>query len=193
MYQEDAMRIIAGEWRGRKLSAPLNATIRPTADRIRESIFSILHSRFDGDWPALRVADFCAGTGALGLETLSRGAQHATFVEKMPAAVQLIEQNISSLKAATRSTIVRADVTKLPRATASVEVIFFDPPYGEAIVEAALVAAVAQGWAAPGTLCILEQPSGTVISVPGWACGDVRRYGKTQIMLFEYGDAVEGA
>jgi 16S rRNA (guanine966-N2)-methyltransferase len=186
------MRIIAGEWRGRKLSAPLTATIRPTADRIRESIFSILHSRYDGDWPALRVADFCAGTGALGLEALSRGAAHVTFVEKMPAAVQLVEQNISSFKAATRSTIVRADVTKLPHISAPVEVIFFDPPYGEAIVEAALISAVVQGWAASRTLCILEQPSGTTLSVPGWACEDVRRYGKTQIMLFEYGDEVGG-
>jgi 16S rRNA (guanine966-N2)-methyltransferase len=184
------MRIIAGEWRGRKLSAPLTATIRPTADRIRESIFSILHSRYDGDWQALRVADFCAGTGALGLEALSRGAAHATFVEKSPAAVRLIEQNIASLKATPRSTIVRADVTKLPRAIAPVEVIFFDPPYGETIVEAALIAAVTQGWAAPRTLCIVEQPTGTSISVPGWHCDDVRRYGKTQIMLIEYSDTV---
>jgi 16S rRNA (guanine966-N2)-methyltransferase len=187
------MRIIAGEWRGRKLSAPLTATIRPTADRIRESIFSILNSRYDGDWHTLRVADFCAGTGALGLEALSRGAQHATFVEKMPATVQLIEQNISSLKATSRSTIVRADVTKLPRANAPVEVIFFDPPYGDAIVEAALEGAMTQGWIKARTLCIVEQPSGTIISVPGWTCDDVRRYGKTQIMLFEYGDEVGGA
>jgi 16S rRNA (guanine966-N2)-methyltransferase len=186
------MRIIAGEWRGRKLNAPLTATIRPTADRIRESIFSILHSRYDGDWPALRVADFCAGTGALGLEALSRGAAHATFVEKAPAAIQLVEQNITSLKAALRSTMIRADVTKLPRAAAPVDIIFFDPPYGEAIVEAALAAAVAQGWAQPRSLCILEQPSGTTLSMPGWQCEDVRRYGKTQIMLFEYSGEIGG-
>jgi 16S rRNA (guanine966-N2)-methyltransferase len=186
------MRIIAGEWRGRKLNAPLTATIRPTADRIRESIFSILHSRYDGDWPALRVADFCAGTGALGLEALSRGAAHATFVEKAPAAMQLIEQNIASLKAAPRSNVLRADVTKLPRTPAPINIIFFDPPYGETIVEAALAAAVAQGWAQAGTLCILEQPSGTSLAMPGWRCEDVRRYGKTQIMLFEYSSEIGG-
>jgi 16S rRNA (guanine966-N2)-methyltransferase len=182
------MRIIAGEWRGRKLIAPDTIAIRPTSDRIRESIFSILHSRYDGDWQALRVADFCSGTGALGLEALSRGAIHATLIEKAPVALRLIEQNIEGLKAAARTTILRADVTKLPRAAGSVDLIFFDPPYGEMIVEAALLAAATQGWAGAQTLCILEQPSSTIIDVQGWKCEDVRRYGKTQIMLLEYKD-----
>lgn len=185
------MRIIAGEWRGRKLIAPDTLAIRPTSDRIRESIFSILHSRYDGDWQSLRVADFCSGTGALGLEALSRGAAHATLIEKAPVALRLMEQNIAGLKAMARTTILRADVTKLPRAAAPVDLIFFDPPYGEAIVMPTLVAATIQGWARPGTLCILEQPSGTSLAVPGWTCADVRRYGKTQIMLFEYSEMLE--
>jgi 16S rRNA (guanine966-N2)-methyltransferase len=185
------MRIIAGEWRGRKLIAPDTLAIRPTSDRIRESIFSILHSRYDGDWQSLRVADFCAGTGALGLEALSRGAIHAILIEKAPVALRLIEQNIAGLKAAARTTLLRSDVTKLPRAAAPVDVIFFDPPYSDAIVGATLCAAATQGWARPHTLCILEQPSGTSIEVPGWTCDDVRRYGKTQIMLFEYSEMVE--
>ncbi len=180
------MRIIAGKWRGRKLSAPDTLAIRPTSDRIRESIFSILNSRYDGNWQALRVADFCSGTGALGLEALSRGASHATLIEKAPVALRLMEQNIAGLKAATCTTILRADVTKLPRATAPVDLIFFDPPYSEAIVEPALNAATTQGWAVAQTLCILEQRAGTIIDVPGWSCVDVRRYGKTQIMLLEY-------
>jgi 16S rRNA (guanine966-N2)-methyltransferase len=184
------MRIIAGEWRGRKLTAPTSATIRPTSDRVRESIFSILHSRLDGDWHGLRVADFCAGTGALGLEALSRGAAHCTFFEKDGAAARLVEENIAGLKAQLRTTLLRADVVKLPRATTPVGLIFFDPPYGQAIVADALVSAVSQGWTEDNTLCVVEQSAGVTIDAPGWSCIDIRRYGKTQIMLFECGKTV---
>jgi 16S rRNA (guanine966-N2)-methyltransferase len=184
------MRIIAGEWRGRKLTAPESAAIRPTSDRVRESIFSILHSRLDGDWHGLRVADFCAGTGAMGLEALSRGAVHCTFFEKDAVAARLVEQNIAAFKTNTRTTLLRADVTKLPRATMPVGLIFFDPPYGQAIVAEALMSAAAQGWAEANTLCVVEQSAGTEITAPGWSCDDIRRYGKTQIMLFKCGKPV---
>jgi 16S rRNA (guanine966-N2)-methyltransferase len=185
MFQEGAMRIVAGEWRGRKLIAPDTAAIRPTSDRIKESLFSILNSRFDGDWHTLHVADFCAGSGALGLEALSRGAASCVFVEKDAAAARLIEQNIAALGAAPRATLLRADVLRLPPAKQPVDLILFDPPYAQAIVAEVLGAARTQGWAQDKTVCAVEQPAKAAIDAPGWACIDVRRYGKTQIMLFE--------
>jgi 16S rRNA (guanine966-N2)-methyltransferase len=179
------MRIIAGEWRGRKLSAPDTAAIRPTSDRIKESLFSILNSRFEGDWHGRHVADFCAGTGALGLEALSRGAATCVFVEKDAAAARLIEQNIAALGAIKRGTLLRADVLRLPRANMPIDLILFDPPYAAAMVADVLVAATTQGWAQVGTICIVEQPAKSEIAVSEWVRADTRRYGKTQIMMFE--------
>jgi 16S rRNA (guanine966-N2)-methyltransferase len=184
MFQEDAMRIIAGEWRGRRLNPPINASVRPTPDRVRESIFSILHSRFDGDWHSKRVADFCAGTGALGLEALSRGAAHCVFVEKDSAAAKLVEQNIALVKAGVRAAVQRGDVTHLPLATTPVDLIFFDPPYNATFIAEALACAINQNWTTADTMCVIEQPTGTMLEMPGWQCDDIRRYGKTQLMLF---------
>ncbi len=179
------MRIIAGEWRGRKLLGPETDAIRPTSDRIKESLFSILNSRFDGHWHGLRVADFCAGTGALGLEALSRGTEACVFIEKDARAAKLIEQNIAVLGAALRATVLRTDVQRLPQAAAPVDLILFDPPYADAVVADVLVAATAQGWARAGTVCAVEQAAKTEIDASGWTGIDIRRYGKTQIMLFE--------
>ena len=109
------MRIIAGEWRGRRLVAPAGQQTRPTADRTRETLFSMLASRL-GSFDGLRVADLYAGSGALGLEALSRGAGHATFVESDSAAVKAIEANVAALKAADRTTLRAMSAAALPAA-----------------------------------------------------------------------------
>ncbi len=137
------MRIIAGQWRGRPIEAPPGMATRPTADRVRETLFSMLASRL-GSFEDLRVADLFAGSGALGLEALSRGATHATFVESDPKASGAIERNADKLGAADRVQIRAGSALALPRSE-PFDLIFADPPYergsGTAVVKAVTDAA----------------------------------------------------
>ena len=121
------MRIIAGEWRGRPIVAPPGDTTRPTADRTRETLFSMLVSRL-GSFEDLRVADLFAGSGALGLEALSRGAAHVTFIENDNEAVRAIQANVARLGATARAEIKLASALKLPPTSAPFDVILADPP-----------------------------------------------------------------
>src|ERR1043165_5986374 len=122
------MRIIAGKWRGRTLIAPPGATTRPTGDRVREALFSMLLSRV-GSFEGLRVADLFAGTGALGLEALSRGAAHCTFVERDRPALETLKRNIGRLGAGERAEI-RAQAAEHAAPPRPCDLIFLDPPYG---------------------------------------------------------------
>jgi len=124
------MRIVGGSARGRRLLAPRDSTVRPTSDRVREALFNILGARVDG----VRVLDLFAGTGALGIEALSRGAAHCAFVESSPAALRLIAGNLEDAGLAGRATVLRGNVfrqrTRLRRAGAAFDIVFADPPYG---------------------------------------------------------------
>lgn len=181
------MRVISGTWRGRKIASPPlgDKRIRPTSDRVRENLFNILTSTFGGALQGLSVADICAGTGALGLEALSRGAASCLFLEKDAAARALIEQNISSLGAEQKSRILLADAARLPLAPHAVDLILFDPPYAADFVPAAMDAMAAQGWAKSGTVLTVEQASDTAVSSTAWTALSHRRYGSSTLHLFQ--------
>lgn len=147
------MRIISGQWRGRNLIAPPGDSTRPTADRVREALFSMLASRI-GSFEGLRILDGFAGTGALGLEALSRGAAHATFVERDPDAVKALKTNIAGLNAV--ADVVAAPIETLGPARAPCDLILLDPPYGSGLGEVALVRLTERGWVAPHALVSVE-------------------------------------
>ena len=142
------MRIIAGQWRGRPLDAPPGQTTRPTADRVRETLFSMLVSRL-GSFDELAVADLFAGSGASGLEALSRGAAHATFVERDSAALATIRRNAERLGAATRVQILGGSALALPRSD-PFDLILADPPYSPKAGIATIASVTRAGWLAPG-------------------------------------------
>ncbi len=148
------MRIIAGQWRGRKLAVPAGDTTRPTADRVREMLFSMLASRL-GSLEQLRVADLYAGSGALGLEALSRGAAFACFVEQDPRALAAIRANVDSLGAEKQSEILARPAQSLPPAK-PFDLIFADPPYAAGSGSAALGQVLKAGWASKGSWVSIE-------------------------------------
>ena len=157
------MRIIAGAWRGRKLIAPKGQQTRPTADRTRETLFSMLTSRL-GSFEELRVADLYAGSGALGLEALSRGAAHCTFVDNDRAAIEAIRTNAASLGASAVD-IMAMSAVRLPMA-APFDLILADPPYADGSGSAVVAAALAASWLAPGGWMAVETARGAAVD-PG--------------------------
>ncbi|MGI4878708.1 MAG: 16S rRNA (guanine(966)-N(2))-methyltransferase RsmD [Janthinobacterium lividum] len=180
------MRIIAGQWRGRPLAAPPGEATRPTSDRAREALFSMLASRF-GDFDGLRVADLYAGTGALGLEALSRGAAHATFVENDKIAVAVLKSNIAKLGADATTTVLAQPVEAIGRAPAPFDLILLDPPYGENRGLPALARLVEYGWIAPHALVSVETAKGEVLEPEGFTVETVRAHGKARIHLLRFG------
>ncbi len=177
------MRIIAGTWRGRALVAPPGEATRPTADRVREALFSMLTSRL-GDFDGLRVADLYAGTGALGLEALSRGAAHATFVENDKAAVMALRANILKCDADLVSTVLQQPVQAIGRAPLPFDLLLLDPPYGEGHALPALARLIEYGWVAPHALVSVETAKGEVLDPPGFTLDTVRAHGKARLHLF---------
>ncbi len=183
------MRIIAGDWRGRALTAvgkgDPGAHLRPTTDRVRESLFNMLGGgRFGEPFEGAVVLDLFAGTGALGLEALSRGAASATFVDDGRVAQKLIKQNIRLLDCAGRARTLSCNATRLPPAEAPATLVFLDPPYGLNLGAKALETARAQGWLAPEALIVWEE-SGPQEAPEGFALLDSRRYGDTTVTLLE--------
>ncbi|MBV2358959.1 16S rRNA (guanine(966)-N(2))-methyltransferase RsmD [Thalassococcus sp. CAU 1522] len=181
------MRIVAGDWRGRRLAAlgkgDPAAHLRPTTDRVREALFNMLAGGRFGD-PIIDavVLDLFAGTGALGLEALSRGAASATFVETGRAGLRLLRDNIASLGCADRAQVLAVDATRLPAATEPATLVFLDPPYGKGLGEAALAAAQARGWIAPAALVVWEEATEQA-APPGFTRLDARRYGDSWITI----------
>jgi 16S rRNA (guanine966-N2)-methyltransferase len=176
------MRIIAGEWRGRKLVAPAGIQTRPAADRTRETLFSMLASRLGG-FEGLRVADLYAGSGALGLEALSRGAAHVTFVEQDRAALTAIEANSRTLGAEPRVAIRAMSAARLP-ACDPFDLIFADPPYtpgsGTAVAEAVQQA----HWLAAGGWMAVETARGELVTPPDrWAIDAERQVGRARLTI----------
>jgi 16S rRNA (guanine966-N2)-methyltransferase len=173
------VRIIAGAWRGRPLGAPPGQSTRPTADRARETLFSMLVSRL-GSFDELRVADLFAGSGALGLEALSRGAAHATFVERDAAAVATIRRNSERLGAVERVSILAASALSLPRSDAF-DLVLADPPYAEGSGSAAVKAVVAAGWLAPGGWMCVETARGEAVDPAGLEIDTARDVGRARL------------
>ena len=176
------MRIIAGEWRGRKLVAAAGQQTRPTADRTRETLFSMLASRV-GSFDGLRVADLYAGSGALGLEALSRGAAEAVFVENERAAVKAIEANIASLKAVDRATVRAMSAAALP-SNEPFDIVFADPPYEPGSGTKVASAVAKAGWLAPGGWLAVETHRGDAVAAPeNWEIDAERDVGRARITL----------
>jgi 16S rRNA (guanine966-N2)-methyltransferase len=183
------VRIIAGTHRGMQLAdvgaGDAAAHLRPTSDRVRESLFNVLlGGRYGDPVTGARVLDLFAGTGALGLEALSRGAVQATFVDSGKAAQKLLAANIAKLKRGADARVLTCDAAALPQAEAACTIVFLDPPYGKGMGTPALTAARAKGWIAPGALIVWEE-STPQIAPPWFILKDQRRYGDTFVTLME--------
>ena len=189
------MRVVAGRFRGRALEAPADMKIRPTSDRVRESLFNILGHGIQGfSLVGARVIDLFAGTGALGIEAVSRGAAYCLFVEEAPEARALIRTNVENLGLMGETRIFRRDATDLGPAgnMEPYDLAFLDPPYGKGLGEKAL-AGLAQGnWLKPGAVCLLEDRPGTTLTFPsGYTVLDTRVYGDTEITFLRFGERAE--
>lgn len=183
------MRIVGGKFRGRTLAAPGSQAIRPTTDRVRESLFNIL-SHADGfTFDGARVLDLFAGTGALGIEALSRGAKFCLFVDEGAEARGLIRDNMEALALNGCSKLFRRDATGLgPTGTmGEFDLVFADPPYRKGMGEKALQSAAEGGWLKPGALIVLEEAADAQVILPdGFAAFDERSYGETIIRLVRW-------
>jgi 16S rRNA (guanine966-N2)-methyltransferase len=173
------MRIIAGKWRGRTLEAPPGRATRPTADRVRETLFSMLASRLGG-FEDLRVADLFAGSGALGLEALSRGAESATFVENDPAAAAVIRRNTEKLDLPVE--LLSASALALPRSE-PFDLIFADPPYEKGAGTAVVESVLESGWLAPGGWMSVETSRDDRIDPSELEIDTVRDVGRARLTL----------
>jgi 16S rRNA (guanine966-N2)-methyltransferase len=184
------MRIIAGRYRGKRLVAPDGAAIRPTGARAREALFNILaHGKFSSRpvYEDAIVLDAFAGTGALGLEALSRGARYATFMEKDRQARAALTSNIEAMGVKSGAAVMAADALKPPRSAAPASLAFLDPPYGEDLAGPALTSLALAGWFAPGALAVAEIPAKRGFIVPdGFDLLDERRYGAAKILFVRY-------
>lgn len=176
------LRIIAGEWRGRKLVAPEGETTRPTADRTRETLFSMLVSRL-GSFEDLTVADLFAGSGALGLEALSRGAAHCLFVDQDAAAVRAIRRNIASLSAESRIDVRAGSVLALGPAKRQLDLVMLDPPYESGAGQVAIDKLTRLGWIGETSWVSLETGRGEAVSIKGFEIDATRDVGKARLHL----------
>lgn len=183
------MRIVGGRFGGRTLKGPSSQAIRPTSDRLRESIFNILAHGYGGVEGA-RVIDLFAGTGALGLEAISRGAKFALFVDDGSEARALLRENVHALGLGGQTRIFRRDATRLGEAPAGDKftLAFLDPPYAKGLAPRALAALVGGGWLAPGATVVIEEAATESIELPApLERLDARTYGETQIVLARLG------
>ncbi|HKT86708.1 MAG TPA: 16S rRNA (guanine(966)-N(2))-methyltransferase RsmD [Novosphingobium sp.] len=181
------MRIIAGEWRGRRLAAPEGDITRPTADRTRETLFSMLTSRL-GSFEGLKVADLFAGSGALGLEALSRGAAYCLFVDQNPAAIRAIRLNIANLHAQARCDVRASSVLSLGPAKEPLDLLLLDPPYETGAGAVAIDKLARQGWMGEATWISLETRKDEHVSTKGFEVEATRDVGKARLHLLRRKD-----
>lgn len=176
------MRIIAGAWRGRPLAAPEGQETRPTSDRAREGLFSMLQSRL-GSFEGLHVIDLFAGTGALGLEALSRGAAFCTFIDKDRAALEALRRNVDAFSASARVDIRSASVEHAAPPPRPCDLILMDPPYARGLAAIALARLADPAWITPGGWVSVET-DGEKLALPApFALEAERRFGKAHILL----------
>jgi 16S rRNA (guanine966-N2)-methyltransferase len=181
-----AMRIVAGRFRGRPIAAPVTSAIRPTSDRTRESVFNMLASRFPID--GARVIDLFAGTGALGLEAMSRGASFVLFVEESVEGRGLLRTNIETLGLQGASKIFRRDATDLgiPGTMEPFDLAFADPPYAKGLGEKAAASLAKGNWLKRGAMLVLEEKAESApAALEGFHLLDQRRFGETIVGFFE--------
>ena len=185
------LRIVGGKHRGRAIEAPEGHATRPTASRAREALFNILaHAnwRDDGTSPLIdaRVLDAFAGSGALGLEALSRGAAHVTFLDNDATVIKLIGENLRKLGETGSAKVVRADATRPPPGREPCDLVFLDPPYRSGHAAVALAALAGAGWVAPGAVATVELAHNEDLVPPaGFEAIDERRYGAAKIVILK--------
>jgi len=180
------VRVVGGRLRSRPLKGPKGDELRPTADRLREALFNILTHAYGDPVTGARVLDLFAGTGALGIEAISRGAAFALFVDDGVDARALLRDNVEALGLGGVTRIWRADATKLGAAPAGgpFALAFLDPPYGQDLAAPALVGLVAGGWLEPDALCVVEEAARATVAAPSsLARIDERVYGDTQVVF----------
>jgi 16S rRNA (guanine966-N2)-methyltransferase len=180
------VRIVAGRHKGRTLLGPRSNAIRPTSDRMRESLFNVLQHAYDDAVTGARVLDLFAGTGALGLEALSRGAAYAGFVDIGTEARGLIRANIEALGVAGITGLMKRDATKLGSVAPNqpFSLVFCDPPYGRALGEQALHSALSGGWMMPDALIVLEERADMTVALgDGFDLLERRLAGETQLLF----------
>jgi 16S rRNA (guanine966-N2)-methyltransferase len=186
------IKLIGGKHRGRSIATPGGTATRPTSNRARESLFNILmHAnwREDGTSPLIdaRVLDAFAGSGALGIEALSRGATHATFLDNDATAIRLIGENLRKLGEATNARVIRADATRPPPSREGCDLVFLDPPYRSDLAAPALTALAEAGWLKPGAIATVELANTEDIVPPtGFEPIDERRYGAAKIVILRH-------
>jgi 16S rRNA (guanine966-N2)-methyltransferase len=183
------MRIVGGRLRGRALAAPKSQAIRPTADRLRETLFNVLVHAYDDPISDARVLDLFAGTGALGLEALSRGAAFALFVDDDAQARALLRENVAALGLGGVSRIFRRDAVKLGMAhpVEPFSLAFLDPPYGKDLAQKALLSARAGGWLLPDALIVVEEAAKAAFAAPaGFDELERRRYDDTALIVLRH-------
>lgn len=184
------MRIVGGRFKGRALAAPRTWAVRPTSDRLRETLFNVLAHAYDDPVPDARVLDLFAGTGALGFEALSRGAAYALFVDDSAEGRGLVRSNIDTLGVAGITKVFRRDATRLGAAHPNqpFSLVFCDPPYGKGLATQALSGALAGGWLVPGTLCVIEEAAEAEVTLPaGFELAEERAYGDTKVLFARAG------
>jgi 16S rRNA (guanine966-N2)-methyltransferase len=186
------LKIVGGRHRGRTIATPEGLSTRPTSSRAREALFNILvHAnwRQDGTSPLIdaRVLDAFAGSGALGLEALSRGAAHATFLDNDPAAIKLIGENLRKLGETAAAKVVRGDAIRPPPAREACDLVFLDPPYRSGFAQPALVALAAAGWLKSDAIATIELANTEdLLPPPGFEALDERRYGAAKIVILRH-------
>lgn len=176
------MRVIAGEWRGRRLIAPKGDATRPTADRTRETLFSMLTSRL-GSFEGLRVADLFAGSGALGLEAMSRGAASCLFVDQDPDAVRAIRANVETLGLRDRAVVLPGSVMALGPVTTPYDLVLLDPPYDTGAGQVAIDRLRRLGWIGAQTWLSLETFMKETVELKGFEIDASRKVGKARLTL----------
>jgi 16S rRNA (guanine966-N2)-methyltransferase len=183
------MRIVGGRFRGRALAGPRTDAIRPTSDRLRETIFNVLAHAYDDPVAGTRVLDLFAGTGAMGLEALSRGAAFALFVDNGAEARGLIRANVETLGVGGQSRLFRRDATRMGKAAPNepLSLVFCDPPYGKDLAPRALRSCAEGGWLVPGALVVVEEAQGVEVALPdGFTELERRDYGETKVVFGRY-------
>lgn len=184
------MRVVGGRFKGLGLAGPKGESIRPTSDRLREAVFNILAHGEDEVLEGARVLDLCAGTGAMGIEALSRGARSALFVDLSAEARALIRRNLEAAGIMGLARISKRDATHLGPAGAQggFTLVFLDPPYGRGIAAKALAGLIRGGWLADGALIVVEEAAGAFAEPPaGYEAVDRRVYGDTEIHFLRHG------
>jgi 16S rRNA (guanine966-N2)-methyltransferase len=184
------MRVVGGRLRGRNLASPASQAIRPTADRLRESLFNILVHAYDNPIEGARVLDLFAGTGALGIEAISRGAAFALFVDNGAEARALLRSNVEALGLGGATKVFRRDATNLGPAhpVEPFSLVFLDPPYGKGLAEQALASLRDGGWLAPGALLVVEEGKAAEFTAPeGFAELERRAYDDTELVFLKAG------